>query len=152
MTETTVISGSPLFPTPKDVRYIVDPVAFTIAMVGGPILVGILGSPLLAPIFATALGGPLYLILGVPVMLYRLRITAGSPKSFAAAAFCTNAIVLAAVLLYRSLVATPELWKHYDLHVTFLAIGLIFAPLWGAVSGWIYTGLRKPFYASSHNI
>ena len=54
-------------------RYLIDPVAFFIALFGAPLLVALLGFwAFFIPIFALVFGGPIYLLLATPALLIHL--------------------------------------------------------------------------------
>ncbi|KPD13481.1 hypothetical protein [Phaeobacter sp. 11ANDIMAR09] len=142
MTEKTANSRNLLFPAAKAKRHLVDPVAFGLAMVGGPLLTGILGAPaLLIPTIATVFGGPIYLLVGVPVMLVALRRQPLAPGGWALLALATHLSLFTPLFLpawlTRGSLDGPGL---------FLVFGSAFAPLWGAVSGLIYHRLERRFF------
>jgi hypothetical protein len=142
MTEITVVKGSPLFPVQGSKRHLVDPVAFALAMVGGPLSIGILGAPaLLIPSIAALFGGPIYLMVGVPVMLFALRRGKLAPGGWALLALTTHLTLFAPIFLLA--------WLddgNVDGTSLFLFFGALFAPLWGAVSGVIYHRLERDFF------
>ncbi|MEM8578201.1 MAG: hypothetical protein AAGF60_10145 [Pseudomonadota bacterium] len=77
-------------PAPRPARYLVDPVAFFIALIGAPLLVTLASFWLfLIPVFALVLGGPIYLILGTPLLLFHLRRDEGKSDSIVALAMMT---------------------------------------------------------------
>lgn len=141
MTEITAITGCPLFPRAHAKRHLIDPVAFGIAMAGGPLLTGTLGFPLILPVIAAALGGPVYLAVGVPVMLIVMPLHRYSASGWAGLALIVHAAVFLTILtLSEAMGASTEL------PAIFFIFGLVFAPLWGAVSGLLYRWLERDFY------
>ncbi|MBE1295404.1 MAG: hypothetical protein GJ678_04065 [Rhodobacteraceae bacterium] len=54
-------------------RHLVDPVAFFIAMIAGPGVIALLGWSTMFIRFATLMGGPVFLVVGIPVMLNYMR-------------------------------------------------------------------------------
>ncbi|OIQ35014.1 MAG: hypothetical protein BM559_03400 [Roseobacter sp. MedPE-SWchi] len=145
MTEKTANSRNLLFPAAKAKRHLVDPVAFGLAMVGGPLLTGILGAPaLLIPTIATVFGGPIYLLVGVPVMLVALRRQPLAPGGWALLALMTHLALFTPIFLLAWLAD-----GNFDGTSLFLCFGSGFAPLWGFLSGEIYRWLERDFYKQS---
>lgn len=142
MTEITATIKSPLYPSTNTKRNLVDPLAFGLAMVGGPVVTGILGAPLLLiPSFAAIFGGPIYLLVGVPVMLTVMQRHPPSVGDWALLAFVTHTILFTLLLLL--------VWStggNHDGASLFLLFGGIFAPIWGAISGQLYGRLERDFY------
>ncbi|MCV6586687.1 MAG: hypothetical protein OIF47_14240 [Marinibacterium sp.] len=125
-------------------RYILDPVAFALAMVGGPVLIGLLGAPLLLiPSFAVIIGGIPYLVIGTPVLALYLRHNPPQPGKIALLAFLADAAVLLLVSIVASNSGDPS---DTELATLALACGLVFAPLWGATTAVLYRRLRHPIY------
>jgi hypothetical protein len=141
MTEITAASVA-LFPKTTASRKLIDPTAFTLAMVGGPLLVAVLGAPLLLiPSFAALFGGPIYLAVGTPVMLFYLGRNPITPDTWAWLAFVTHIALFLPIFLIAVLTN-----GNFDGSSMFLWFGAIFAPLWGAVSGSIYDKFERDFY------
>lgn len=142
MTEITAIRGSLLFPTQRTKHHLVDPVAFALAMIGGPLITGILGMPaLFIPTFAVMLGGPIYLAVGIPVMLVYMRRHRPPPMDWGLLAFTTH------LALFLPIFALAwQSGSNVDSARIYLLFGSFFAPLWGAVSGVIYRRLERDFY------
>ncbi|MEP4036910.1 hypothetical protein [Pseudophaeobacter sp.] len=111
-------------------------------MVGGPIITGIAGAPLLLiPSFATLFGGPIYLLAGVPVMLFHLRRHRPKPAGWALLALATFLALFTSITLIA--------WaKNGNLNgiSAILIFGSVFAPIWGSVSGAIYHRLERDFF------
>jgi hypothetical protein len=144
MTEITAITNL-LHPKTTAPRQLIDPTAFTLAMVGGPLLVGVLGAPaLLIPSFAALFGGPIYLAVGTPVTLFYMRRNPITPDTWAWLAFVTHI----ALFLPISLIAVLTN-GNFEGSSMFLWFGAIFAPLWGAVSGVVYKKFERDFYKQS---
>ena len=145
MTEITDIPKSVLYPTYCAGSQLVDPTAFALAMVGGPVIVGILGAPfLLIPSFAVIFGGPIYLLIGLPVMLAYLRRYRATPGDWAFIAFACHLFLFTPTFLFAWLQD-----EHTDTVGLFLFLGSVFAPTWGAVSGLLYRRLENDFYKHS---
>lgn len=142
MTEITDIPKSLLYPLGSANSHLVDPVAFASAMVGGPLIVGVLGAPVFfIPSFALIFGGPIYLLVGVPVMLFALRRNKLSSSGWALLALTTHVALFAPIFLLAWLQD-----GNIDGTSLFLLAGCIFAPTWGAVSGVIYRRLERDFF------
>ena len=128
-------------------RYAIDPVAFFLALVLAPLYVTALSFWMfLVPVGALIFGGPVYLVLGTPVLLWHLAHHPAQPDRIAGLAMATVAIAaipaLAALALLQGWPRNPG---------SLLLIGafaLVFAGLWGAAFGWLYPKFRKDFYAT----
>jgi len=133
-----------LYPRVRISRYIVDPVAFALAMVGGPVLVTLVSFWMVGiPVAALILGGPLFLIVGVPVLLWHLVRHAPRVGRISLLALTSFAVLpvfvgVAAGLTGQNQLFVWALWYGF--------FGCIFAPLWGAMTGRIYIRLRREVY------
>ena len=125
--------------------YIIDPVAFFVALIGGPLLVTALTFWIAGvPIFALMFGGPFYLALGTPLLLLHLRRNKGATEDIMALAFFANVAILALGALAAGVTAD----NGYLYGALFIAgFGMIFAPAWGWGFGVLYSRLRRDFYA-----
>ena len=133
-----------LYPRVRATRYIVDPVAFALAMVGGPVLVTLLSFWLVGiPVAALILGGPLFLIVGIPVLLWHLAHHAPEISRISLLALISIVILFVVTATLAALFAEYEM---ISLAIWFGLFGGIFAPLWGAMTGWIYIRLRRDVY------
>lgn len=141
MTEITVTNNS-LHPKGNPHRFLIDPVALALALVGGPVIVGILGAPaLLFPSFAAVVGGPIYVLAGTPVMLWRLTRNRSSTELWIYSALLTHLTIFVPL----TVVATAQ-GRNFDGASIFLIFGCLFAPLWGLVSAAIYKRCERDFY------
>ena len=140
MTEITV-SQKILFPRKAADRHLVDPVAFFIAMIGGPELVGLVGFPTFVFPIATVMGGPVYLIVGIPVMLICMARRRVTPYDWAWLALLTHLAVFLPIFLVAVLTK-----GNVDGSSLYLVFGCFFAPLWGGISGVLYAALERDFY------
>jgi hypothetical protein len=114
--------------------------AFFAALVLAPLLVTAFTFWLIIPIFALVVGGPIYLVLGTPTLMWMLsRGWSGASTIALMAAFANVAACLAAIGLAQ-LAGLP---KTAEAAPAFLSFGLIFAPLWGATFGWLYSSFTK---------
>lgn len=129
-------------------RHPIDPVAFFLAMAAGPLLVALLGFPLLLiPVFALVIGGPLYLTIGIPVMLVTLSRNKASARLFGWTALLTFTALLCAGALVVALAPAHSFVHDMGSAVILSLFGFVFAPLWGSTSGWLYTCWRRDIYS-----
>jgi hypothetical protein len=125
--------------------YLIDPVAFFVALIAGPLLVTAMSFWfLLIPVFALVMGGPIYLIIGTPLLLIYLRYNQPNVGGIAFMA-------LVAVLALFPITSVFS-WILGDLgllqgSVFFLGFGLLFGPLWAVAFSKIYLRMRRDFYA-----
>ncbi len=140
MTEKTAKQKT-LYPRHAADRHLVDPVAFFIAMIGGPGLVGLIGFPTFVFPVATAMGGPVYLIVGIPVMLIYMAQHRVTPYDWAWLALVTHLAVFLPIFLFAGLTK-----GNVDSSGLYLVFGCFFAPLWGCISGTLYAALVRDFY------
>lgn len=130
-------------------RYIIDPVAFFLALVGGPLIMTLVSCWMIIPIFALFLGAPAYLIMGTPILLLYLRRNEGNTGDIAFLAFCTNLLLLPIGLVLEW---AGDPWDMVDGAAGYIAFGMIFAPFWGAGFGILYNRLRRDFYTQPQYI
>ncbi|MGR3622682.1 hypothetical protein [Pseudophaeobacter sp.] len=141
MTEITAKSYI-LFPKTAAPTQLMDPVAFALAIVGGPLVVATIGAPLFAiPVMAVVFGGPLYLLIGIPVLLVDMRRNPVTSGRWARLAFASFILLGLPMLFFTALID-----KSLSVPGFFLIFGSVFAPLWGAVIGYIYGRLERDFY------
>lgn len=125
--------------------YVIDPVAFFGALVAAPLAVAVGGVWAAGiPVFALVLGGPFYLVIGVPVLLWHLAHRPPEPGRIAVLAFVSFAIPAALCMAYLLLVFGQRAAEDLAIFVFF---GLIFAPLWGGVFGIFYRKFQREIYA-----
>lgn len=133
-----------LYPQVRAERYLVDPVAFVLAMFGGPVLVTVLSFWLVGiPVAALILGGPLFLIIGTPVLLWHLVRHTPEVSMISLLALISVGTLFVVTAILAALFADYEL---VSVAVWYGLFGGIFAPLWGAMTGWIYIRLRREVY------
>lgn len=137
MSEITEIKNTVLYGTK-----IINMPMFFVALVFAPILFTLVTFPLLfIPVFALVLGGPIYLVVGFPILLWHLSRKECVPHEIAQIAFAT------VVIPYVFIVALC--WPLGRTDVIENSLGLffcasVFAPLWGASFGAFYNFLCKP--------
>lgn len=133
----------PVVPYPT--RYIIDPVAFFAALIGGPLVfTGMTFAAFFIPVAALLFGGPLYLIVGTPLLLWYLRRNDGDPNALAALAFKVMAFSLLLVLAIAAITGKEQL---FGVGLWFTGFGMIFGPAWAYFFGLIYQRLRRDFFA-----
>jgi hypothetical protein len=119
-----------------------DPVAFAFAMIGGPILVTLCTIWIMfIPGFALLIGGIPYLVIGTPLALLMALtgpVTAGRSAIWGAMTIICITAPFAAVtgLMQQGGDAAGVLFIG--------AVSALFATLWAATSGWIYSGMTTP--------
>lgn len=114
--------------------------AFFGALVLAPLLVTALSFYLFVPIFALAMGGPLYLVLGAPFLMWWLSRRPCDGGEIAMAALLINAAACALFMAYGALIGEEDL---ASVALLYLLFGSIFAPLWGGMFGWLYTKFTR---------
>ncbi|MCX7566900.1 hypothetical protein OS189_11170 [Sulfitobacter sp. F26169L] len=113
---------------PRPAHYIVDPVAFFAALIGGPILFTLLSFwALLIPVAALILGAPFYLLVGTPVLLWYLRHHDGDPHDLGFLAFKVMGIVLVFGTLLAAATGDQNL---LGIGLSYTGFGMIFALAW----------------------
>ncbi|MBY5931576.1 hypothetical protein KUV51_01085 [Tateyamaria omphalii] len=126
---------------PRRARYAIDPLPFFIALITAPFAVALCTFwALFIPVFAIVFGGPIYLLVGTPVLLIYLHYRSGDAMEIAGLAFLSQGTVIALVALYFN--ATGNRQEIPEM-MGFGVISLIMAPLWGMAFGWIYSRLRS---------
>lgn len=132
----------PASPNPRPIH----PWPFILAMIGGPLIVTLcLFWVFLIPVFALIAGGPFYIILGSPVLLIWLTRHAPDVDEISILALLTHASLFGSLWLILTLFNS----RQAELAAFYAIAGLIFAPLWGAVTGWLYICLTRETNAKS---
>lgn len=130
---------------PYPTRYIIDPVAFFFALIFGPILFTAMSFwALFIPVFALVLGGPAYLLVGTPLLLWYLRRHDGDPNALAALAFRVLVAALILVALISALTGSGALLGS---SLWYIGFGMIFGPAWAYFFGFLYQKYRRAFFA-----
>ncbi len=124
-------------------RHIIDPVAFILALIGGPVLVTAISFWLVVPVFALIIGGPLYLAVGTPVLLWRLQREVHDIFELAVLAMKAVGILTLGATVYLCL--TSQEGQIPSLLIMAL-FALVFAALWTATFGWLYHRLCRDFF------
>lgn len=127
--------------------YLIDPVAFFAALIGGPLLFTAATFWLLfVPLFALALGGIPYLVIGTPVLLAYLRHYPADARDIAwLACRCFGVGLLIGTAMMC--LANPAHWQGVLGIAALIGLfGIIFSLCWGGCFGWLYTALAREFY------
>jgi len=122
---------------------LIDPVAFFVALVSAPLLVGLLGVWLLIPPFAVIFGGPLYLIFVTPALWLALQRGIKTPGKFALIGFL---VMLGLLALGFVVDAAFSIFLGVELLTFYGGFGLIFAPIWSATFAALYQKFRNKNY------
>ena len=110
--------------------------AFFLALFGAPLVATLFTFWALVPIPALILGGPLYLAIGTPLLLWWLSRRPCRTGEIALLAVTANVIVGALALMLAQLTGST---RHADAIATYLIFGMVFAPFWGGMFGWLYS-------------
>lgn len=137
---------SALYPIkPASPRYAIDPVAFFIALFGGPLVFTAATFWLLfIPVFALGFGAIPYLFLGTPILLFHLNRHPAQPGRLAGLALITL-LALCIPLVALTLLSGEQ--DVLSVGTGYLLAGMVFGPCWAACFGWIYGKLARPTYA-----
>jgi hypothetical protein len=120
-----------------------DPVAFALALIGGPLLVTLLTCWLLfIPVAALIVGGPIYLIVGTPVLLWMVGRYPPEVSHFALAAFTANIVLCLLIVVVQILI--PAARDSGTREFILLPVcGLFFGPLWAGAFASIYRRFNR---------
>ncbi|MEP5154845.1 hypothetical protein [Planktotalea sp.] len=122
---------------------IIHPLAFTLALVCAPLLVALFGFWLFIPVFAIAFGGPLYLALGVPALLWfipRYGVKAWQIGILASLVNLIGVAAIALVLLQLDLGMDAD-----DFLRLYVLVGTPVAFAWGLTFGLLYPAFERSF-------
>lgn len=130
----------------------VNVTAFLLSTACTPLVIGVLGIPLIIPPFAAVLGLPVYLTVGVAGfwMLARQMHRQGKPLRpwrFAKVGFLTSLFAPIVYALFYGISAPQSAARSADVLYTFWALGAVFSPVFGLVFGAIYRSLARAFAA-----
>ena len=148
MTEKTARKS--IWPREAGPRYVIDPVAFFVALIGGPLLITavsfwIVGIPIAALLF----GGPVYLVLGTPLLLWHLRRTVGEGSSLALLALAAVLVPCLAMAGIGALTGQDHL---LGIAIFYGGFGAIFGPAWAGGFAFIYDKMRSDFSRVPHTL
>ena len=132
-------------PSPRPVRYLIDPTAFAAAVIAAPLLITALTFWMwFVPVIALVLGGPVYLLCVVPVLMWDLPRQEPTFGRLALMGFLA-AMVCAALMLAASVVIQDQ--GVLMLAGLYAVMGAIFGPLWGGTVAPLYKKFRRADYA-----
>jgi hypothetical protein len=119
-----------------------DVIAFVGALVLAPVAVTALSFFLVIPLFALPLGGPIYLIIGTPILLWMVGRYPPQAWRFALAGFLANLTLCALVFAADRFI--PSLAETGFGENLYLALwGLVFAPIWAAAFALLYRRFNR---------
>ena len=120
-----------------------DPVAFVAALVLAPVAVTLVTCITIIPVFALILGGPVYLIVGTPTLLWMVGRYPPRFATYALFAVAGHIILCGGALLIASwrpdLIPRPE----SEVIMLYLIFGAVFAPLWGGLFAKLYNKFNR---------
>lgn len=132
-------------PRPVTKPILIDPLAFVLALLGAPILVALLGFWLLfIPVFAIYFGGPLYLVLGTPVLLWFIPRYGINIWKLGLLAAGVNVIGSGVIAL--ALFAMESNLGADDFARLYLFFGTPVAFAWGLAFGALYPAFERKIY------
>ena len=136
---------APPCPPPYPPRYIIDPVAFFAALILGPLMfTGLSFWIFFIPIAALIFGGPVYLLIGTPLLLWYLRRHDGDPVDLSYLAFKVVAFAMMLGFVLATMTANNDV---QGLTLFFTGFGIFFGPAWAYSFGKVYQRLRRDFFA-----
>ncbi len=119
-----------------------DIIAFAFALVLAPVAVTAVSFFLLIPIFALVLGGPVYLMVGTPVLLWMVGRYPPNAKVYATAGLAANiALCLFVVIADKLIPAAREAGIGNLLGSA--AFGLFFGPIWAGAFASLYRRFNR---------
>ncbi len=136
MTEMTVRTAQPRAPLPT-----LDLIGFLGALILAPVVATLMSFYLVIPIGALFTGGPLFVVVGGPILMVMAHYRPLTAKRCAVAAFAT---VLGGIVALAPIVLMSSNLRGLDGIVFFCICALIFAPFWGATFGWLYRSFTSP--------
>ena len=120
-------------PLPFDIE------AFVLALICAPVLVTLILGIFIVPLFALVFGGPLYLIVGTPTLLWMVGRYPPDAARFALAGIGSIFVMMALAGVLD--VVRPDLGA--DGVFAFLIVGAIFAPLWAGTFAPLYRAWNR---------
>lgn len=116
-----------------------DVIAFAAALISAPLVVTALTFPTVIPVFALIFGGPIYLIVGTPTLLWMVGRYPPTFAPFALAGGLSIVVMLGLTALLD--LARPDLQA--DGFFAFLTAGIVFAPLWAGSFAPLYRWFNR---------
>jgi hypothetical protein len=128
-------------PEPIAILPIFDPIAFVFALVLSPLVVAVAGCWLFFPVAAVVVGGPIYLLVGTPILLWLVTRVAPEFDRFAGVGLLANVGLFALTTLLFPFVNSPV-----PAGGLFIGLwGFVFAPLWAGTFAVLYRKLYRPY-------
>ncbi|SLN53788.1 hypothetical protein [Pseudooctadecabacter jejudonensis] len=118
----------------------VDPTAFFLAVIGAPLLVTLATFWLVVPPFALVMGGPVYLIFAIPVLLWDIPRHEPTFARLAWLGFGAAMVVAALMALFGRILPASGLDQAAALYAI---MGAIIGPLWGGFAAPLYLKFRR---------
>ena len=107
-----------------------DIVAFAGALIGGPVLATIVLCWLIIPLFALAFGGPVYLVIGTPVLLWMVGRYPPEVWRFALAGFAANLALCGLIVAADTVIPAERGTRGIGDTFGLAAWGVVFGPIW----------------------
>ncbi len=120
---------------PEPARHIIDPMAFALAFVAAPLIPALALCWLIVPAAAVFFGGPLWLLLGLPVLLWQMPRTGPDCAKIALLALLGN---LAATLEISGYLLRNGTSDALGSLLIYGAFGSLMSLIWGALFAWLY--------------
>lgn len=141
MTETTAINEAPTF----------GPAAFTLALILAPLGITLISAPLVIPLFALALGGPVYLAAGAPMLLWMVGRYPPGFGTYALAGLALNVTLFSLLTLLGAVFPPDQAGSPTGLGLFYLIFGSVFAPLWTGTFAIFYRRMNRMRYFIPRN-
>lgn len=131
---------------PPRKTFVIDPLAFVLALVSAPLFVAFLGFwAMFIPVAGIFYGGPLYLIFGTPALLWFLPRYGSNALGIALLAALVNFGASFSLFILPELVGLDEIIFH-DREGIYLMFGTPLAFFWGLAFGWLYPKFERAEY------
>jgi len=130
---------------PRPVRYSIDPTAFVVALIAAPLAITAMTFwAYFVPVAALLFGGPIYLILAVPVLLWDLPRHEPDFGRLAGLGFLASTGFALMVGALGLLLNDPDMGAFAGFYGF---MGAIFAPLWAGMFAPLYKRFRRTDHA-----
>ena len=127
-------------------KHIIDPVAFGLALVLSPLLITAFTFWMLfIPVFALVFGGPIYLIVATPTLLWYLRHYPAEPTRIGVLALFAVFALLALALIAARFTPYRDTAEGFAFLLSF---GVMFGPIWAGFFAILYNKWRRDFYVA----
>ena len=119
------------YPTP------IRPFRFVACLIATPLVVALVGIVLMIPPIAAVIGGPLWIAIGAPVLIWAIRNGMTCTRDFAMLGLAGN-VATPPVAGYAASLSGAGTDMTLGFALFTFAIGCVFAPLWAAVFAELY--------------